>query len=70
MFLQIFIPTCQIAQCHNPEDHDMNFDHHDNLKTRNPEDGGSRFLQNVDTHVPDYIVSLPRRPLPWKPQIF
>jgi hypothetical protein len=25
-----------------------------------PEDGGSIFLQNVHTHLPDYVVSKPR----------
>jgi D-mannonate dehydratase len=26
-----------------------------------PEDGGSRFLQNIHNHLPDYILSTPQK---------
>jgi hypothetical protein len=33
VFLQNAVLNCQTTRCHNPEDHDVNFDQHENLKS-------------------------------------
>lgn len=54
-FLRYFYLPVRLRSV-KPENHNMNIHHHENLKTHNPEDGGRKFFQNVDTHLPDYIV--------------
>lgn len=33
-FSEIFVPIYQTVCCHNPEDHNLNFHHHENLRSR------------------------------------
>jgi hypothetical protein len=48
------------TQHHTEEDHDINIRLPENSKSYTviyPENGGRRFLRNVDTHLPQYIAS-------------